>query len=300
MPLLTVEAQKLSNDQLRAGVLENIITSDELFALLPFLPVNGKAYVYNRENTLGSAAFVDTDDVITEDAATFTKVTALLKRIIGDVDVDNFLEATHSDVTDQASVQIATKSKVVGRSYANKLINGDQTGVPEEFDGIKNLVAASQEFSAGTNGAALSFDHLDLLIDNVKVGQQKAFIMNSRTVRSYVQLVRALGGTNPEHIQLPGVGSPTVAYRGIPILKNDYQPINEVQGTETAATTISLAALDENEGLCGLNSSNAAGIDVINVGPVQNKDATRYRVRWYSGLALHSSLALAQVYGINN
>ncbi len=56
MPLLTVEAQKLSNDMLRQGVIENIITSDELFALLPFIPVNGRTYRYNREATLGSAA----------------------------------------------------------------------------------------------------------------------------------------------------------------------------------------------------------------------------------------------------
>ena len=300
MPLLTVEAQKLSNDQLRQGVLENIITSDELFAVLPFQPVNGKALVYNRENALGSAAFVDTDDTITESAATFTKITSLLKRIVGDVDVDDFLQGTHSDTTDQASVQISTKAKVVGRTYANKLVNGDESGTPKEFDGLLNIVSAGQTLDVATNGAALAYDHLDDLMDKVKIPGQRVFIMNSRTVRAFLGLQRALGGANPEHVQLPGIGSPVPSYRGIPILRNDYVPINQTHGTETAATSIFLATLDENEGLSGLMAEFQAGIEVKLVGPVQDKDATRYRVRWYVSLALMSDLALAMAEGINN
>ncbi len=300
MPLLTVEAQKLSNDMLRQGVIENIITSDELFGILPFIPINGRTYRYNREATLGSATFTDTNDTITEDAATFTEVTQNLKRLIGDVDVDEFLENTHSDETDQAATQIAKKAKVVGRTYADKLINGDETGSPKEFDGILKLCPAAQKFAAATNGAALTFDFLDQLIDLVKVGEQRVFVMNSRTRRSFLNLTRALGGTRPENIELPGISGPLIGYRGIPILKNDFQPIDEVQGTETAATTISLLGLDEVEGLTGLMASAQSGIEVEDVGPVQNKDARRWRVKWYVALALHSELAMACVTGINN
>lgn len=304
MPLLTDEAKKLSNDMLRAGVIENIITSDELFALLPFLPVDGKAYVYNREKTLGTADFTDTDDPITESAATFDKITAYLKRIIGDVDIDDFLEATMSDTTDQAAAQIAVKAKTVGRKYANSLVNGDENADPKQFDGLIRLVttviAAAQRFEVDPNGAALGFDHLDRLIDLVKIGGQRVFIMNSRTMRSFIGLVRGLGGVTAESLQLPGIGAPLPAYRGIPILKNDFVPIDQVQGNENAATTVVLAALDEDEGLSGLMSSNAMGIQVKEVGPVQNKDATRHRVRWYCGFALHSELAFAGAIGINN
>ncbi|MDR8305885.1 phage major capsid protein, partial [Acinetobacter baumannii] len=55
MPLLREEAEKLSNNQLVQGVVEEIIDRDDLFAILPFTQVNGKAYVYNREKTLGGA-----------------------------------------------------------------------------------------------------------------------------------------------------------------------------------------------------------------------------------------------------
>ena len=56
MALLKAEAEKLSNNQLIAGVIDQIIERDDLMAVLPFVGVNGKAYVYNRENTLGGAA----------------------------------------------------------------------------------------------------------------------------------------------------------------------------------------------------------------------------------------------------
>jgi HK97 family phage major capsid protein len=301
MPLLKDEADKLSNDMLRQGVIENIITSDEVFALLPFIPISGKAYVYNREASLGTAAFVDVNEEITESASTFTKVTETLRRIIGDVDVDDFLQTQESDTTDQSAVQIGTKSKVVGRSFANKLINGDSTGTAgKEFDGLLNLMPAGQMADTGDNGGALSFDFLDEMIDLVKVGGQRVYIMPSRTLRAYIQLVRALGGTNPEHLTVEGITGPIPSYRGIPILKNDWIPVNQTKGTGSDQTTIFLAALDEAEGLAGLMSDSQGGVEVKVVGPVQNKDATRYRVRWYTSVALHSELSVAAADGITN
>ncbi len=368
MPLLTAEAEKLSQNMLVQGVVENIITSDQLFALLPFSPVDGKAFVYNREKTLGSAEFVDTDDTITESAATYDPVTTKLRRIVTDADVDDFLQGTMSDQTDQTATQIAKKSKKVGMTFADKLINGNNTTNPKEFDGLIVLCPSAQKLALGATAAvALSFDYLDQLIDLVKLGMNRVFVMNSRTIRSYFALCRALGGTDPLHVAIPGITAPGLpTYRGVPILKNDYVPIDQtrdgvaresttsawvaataqalnsfrkpttangwVYKATTAGTThatteptwpttegatvadgtvtwtaykannssILMAALDEDEGVHGLMASFQAGIEVKEVGPVQNKDATRWRVRWYVSLALQSELAMAMAQGINN
>ncbi|KKN73337.1 hypothetical protein LCGC14_0401500 [marine sediment metagenome] len=300
MALLKVEAQKLSNDMLRAGVIENIITSDEVFSMLPFIPVNGRTYRYTREATLGSASFIDVGDTITESAATFTSVSEDLRRIVGDVDVDEFLQGTHSDATDQAATQISKKAKVVGRTYADRFITGDNGTNPKEFDGLIQLCPAAQSFLVATNGAALSFDFLDQLIDLVKIGGQRVFIMNSRTRRAFINLARGVGGTQPETLVVEGIVGPVTAYRGIAILRNDFVPIDQVAGTETAATTVFLAALDEDEGVAGLMAQSQAGIEVEDVGPVQTEDARRWRVKWYASLALHSELAMACATGVNN
>lgn len=301
MPLLTVEAEKLSNDDLRAGIVEEVVTSDQLFQIMPFKTTNGRSYVYNRESTLSEGDFVETNDNINEGAATFENINQKLKRIVGDVDVDDFLTEVDSDTNDQAGVQIAKKAKGVARKFARTMINGNETTTPKEFDGLLNLVTVAQTIEAGANGAALNFGILDALIDLVKIAGTLVFIMNSRTIRAYAGLCRALGGTTPEQVNMDGVNGTMTGYRGIPILKNDYLPVNQVQGGSGAVcTSIFLAALDEEEGVCGLMPSMNMGINVKVVGPVQNKDATRYRVRWYASLAMHSTLSLAMCKGINN
>lgn len=88
MPLLRDEAEKLSNNELEQGVIETIIDRDDLFAVLPFMKINSKAYLYNREATLSEATFIDVNDTITEGAATFTEHVAKLRILAGDVDVD--------------------------------------------------------------------------------------------------------------------------------------------------------------------------------------------------------------------
>jgi hypothetical protein len=135
MPLLKAEAEKLSNDQLVSGVIDQIIDRDDLFDVLPFTYVVGKAYVYNRENTLGGADFLDPNDTVNESAATFTEVVSKLRVLAGDVDVDKFLDATMSDTTDQTAEQIAKKAKAVARKFHQTLALGNATSNPKEFDG---------------------------------------------------------------------------------------------------------------------------------------------------------------------
>jgi hypothetical protein len=87
----------------------------------------------------------------------------------------------------------------------------------------------------------------------------------------------------------------------------DYTPGNTTaDGTatwtarENKYTSPMLVSMDEMEGFVGMMSANQGGIEVIDVGPVENRDARRYRVRWYAAARLNSTLALSQVYGINN
>ena len=118
MPLLKAEAEKLSNNDLVAGVIEEIIDRDPLFYLLPFVGTNGKAYVYDRENTLSEADFLDPNDTVNEGAATFTEVTARLRILAGDVDVDKFLQATMSDTNNQKAIRSPPRPRLLLASSA--------------------------------------------------------------------------------------------------------------------------------------------------------------------------------------
>ena len=298
------ESAKLSQDMLVAGVIENVITVDRFYEVLPFQPIEGNALSYNRENALGDVQVAGVGDTITaKAAATFTQVTTSLTTIVGDAEINGLIQATRSNFTDQKAVQIASKAKSVGRKYQDMLVNG--TGAANQFSGLLGLVAAGQTLTAGANGAALSFDLLDQLIDQVtdKDGQVDFMMMPARTIRTYYSLLRALGGASIGDTATLPSGAQVPAYRGIPIFRNDWIPTNQTQGASSTCTSIVAGTLDDGSmmhGIAGLTASRAAGIQVEEVGVSETKDETITRVKWYSGLANFNEKGLAVLKGITN
>ncbi len=300
-----VESAKLAQNDLVAGVIENIITINRLFEVLPFDGINGNALAYNRENVLGDVDVEGVGDTIgSKAAATFTQVTSSLTTIIGDAEVNGLIQATRSsDGNDQTAVQIGSKAKSAGRKYQDMLITG--TGAANQFDGLINLCVAGQTVATGANGGPLSFAFLDELMDLVvdKDGHVDYLTMHARTLRSYNALLRALGGASiGEVVTLPS-GTEVPAYRQVPIFRNDYIPINQTKGAGSNQTTVFGGTFDDGSrqnGIAGLTAELMAGISVVDVGESETKDEHIWRVKWYCGLALFSEKGLACADGITN
>ncbi|PQI11195.1 major capsid protein [Acinetobacter baumannii] len=299
MPLLREEAEKLSNNQLVQGVVEEIIDRDDLFAILPFTQVNGKAYVYNREKTLGGANWLDPNEVIEEEGSTFDEVTAHLRILAGDVDVDKFLDSTMGDTNAQKAIQIKQKAKGVAREFHRTLARGDSKTNAKEFDGFDKLVTSTQIVDAGADGNPLTLTMLDELCDAVPNGAD-VIVMRRGTIRAYRALLRATYGTDAVMQQLSNFGRPMLTHNGIPIIMNDWIAGDEVKGTNSKTTSIYAGRLNEVDGLHGLYGGGNAGIVVEDIGTVQNKDATRTRIKWYCGLALKSTRSIAAIRGVTN
>jgi hypothetical protein len=299
MPLLKAEAEKLSNNQLVSGVIDEIIQRDDMFSVLPFMGVNGKAYVYNRENTLGGADFLDPNDPINESAATFTEVVAKLRILAGDVDIDKFLQSTMGDSNDQMAIQIAKKAKAVARKFHQTLAQGDSAVDAKSFDGLPKLVTAGQTVSAGANGGALTLSMLDELCDAVPNGAD-VLVMRRGTIRAFRGLLRATYGTDAVMQQLENFGRPMLTHNGIPVIMNEFLAGDEDKGSATDTCSVYALRLNELDGLHGIYGGDNAGIVVENIGTVQNKDATRIRLKWYAGLALKSTRSIARLQGVTN
>lgn len=298
MPLLQTTAEALSRESLERGVIEEIITRDDMFALLPFMQVTGKAYVYDRENSLASADFLSPNDTVNESASDVTQVTAYLKILAGDVDVDKFLATTMDDTNNQVAIQIASKAKAVKRIFQSCVVNGNSATNPKQFDGLTRLCDPNQVIAAGTNGAAIALSMLDELRDQVILGPD-AFIMRRGTWRAIKQLLRAAGGTRADMLEMENFGWPVPAFDGVPVLLNDFIPANETMGSSNTTTSIWAARFNEADGVHGIFGGPNAGMVVEDIGTVQNKDANRIRVKWYAGLALKSTLSLARLQGVN-
>lgn len=299
------ESAKLSQDMLVAGVIENVITVNPFYDVLPFQSIEGNSLAYNRENALGASQWTGVGTTIAggKAAATFTQVTTSLTTLVGDAEVNGLIQATRSNINDQKAAQVASKAKSIGRAFQDKMING--AGSSNEITGLLTLVASGQTKTGATNGSALSYDLLDETMDLVtdKDGQVDYMLMNARTIRSYYALLRALGGAGiGETITLPS-GAQVPTYRGVPIFRNDYLPINQTRGTSSVCTSVMMGTLDDGSmstGIAGLTASGNAGISIEEVGASETKDESITRVKFYNGLANFSEKGLAMLNGITN
>jgi hypothetical protein len=103
-----------------------------------------------------------------------------------------------------------------------------------------------------------------------------------------------------EYVQF---GRRVTFYDGIPLLVSDF--LSDVEtiasgrfSAKTGGATTSMFAFRFGEdGVAGLTNG---GVSVVDIGELETKDAFRYRIRWYVGLAFFHALAFARLDGITS
>jgi hypothetical protein len=287
------EAAKLTQDLMVRGVIDTIVKDTQLFRLLPFMDVVGTGITYNREATNAAATFYDPGDTWTEGTPTFTQVTAALKIMGGDADIDRFLQQTYADPNDLEVEIIKKRAKSVAHLYADSFFNGDTSVNAKAFDGLtKVLTGTGQEFSLGTNGGNLSLDSVDQLIDLIPGARPDALLMSKRTRRKLSSLRRNSGIMLETSVDQ--FGQHVLSYDGIPVLVDDNVLDTQTQGSSSQCSSI-YAVRFGMEGVMGLQNGE---IGVTEVGDLETKDAGRYRIKWYASAAVFSMLGVARMKGI--
>ena len=296
MALTLTEGAKLSNDMLLTGVIETIVKESPVLQALPFIEVVGNGLTYNRENTAPAAAFYTVGDAWAESTPTFTQATATLAILGGDADVDNYLRATRSNVQDLEAAVVELKAKAVRAKFEDTFVNGDASSDPKSFDGINKLTTAAQTVSMGVNGATLTLDKVDELIDKVVDGKPHMLLMSRRSRRKLTALSRG-AGSGLLVSDRNEFGMMLDYYDGVAIGVSDHITDDNRAGTSTDTSTI--YALQVGEGaVAGLTSPG--GLVAERVGSLESKDATRVRVKWYVSIASFSTLKLAKLTGVRD
>jgi HK97 family phage major capsid protein len=293
MALTLIEASKLSNDTLVAGVIETMAQESPILQRLPFIEITGNGLTYNRENTAPAADFYSVGDTWAESTPTFDQATASLRILGGDADIDNFLKATRSNVQDLEAAIVQLKARAVQALFDDTFVNGDETTNAESFNGIDQLTGANETVSMGADGATLTLDKLDELIDTVRGGKPDLLLMSRRSRRTLNEIARSTG-TFLE-ADRDAFGNMLQFYDGIPIGINDYISDAQTVGLGDDCSTIFAMQFGEG-GLAGLTAPG--GLTIERVGNLETKDATRIRVKWYAGLALFNSVKLAKLVGV--
>lgn len=300
--LTLAEAGLLNQNPLISGVIESIVTTNQIYRILPFQFIEGNALSYNRESVLGDSQIIgagsaaSANAITAKAATTVIGATAKLVPIIGDAEIDHFELVTMSDENDQEAVQVAGKAKSIGRKYQDKMINGDATATPLEFDGLGKLVPAAQKI--GVAGASFDFGILDQMMDKVKSkdGVVDYFMMNGINIRRYLAKLRALGGASiQEVVTLPG-GAEVIAYRKVPIFQNDWIAVDAAAEPAKNRSDIYAGVFDDGSkkiGLAGIGAARQNGVFVSRVGEKEGANEVIIRVRMYAGLALFSELGIS-------
>ena len=307
MAVTLTEAAKLSNDSLLTGVIEEIIKECPLLQVMPFIEIVGNALTYNRENTLPSAEWHSVnDDWTTSPSPDFSQQTATLKILGQNADIDAYIKQTRSNIQDVEAAIIELTAKALRHELEEKFVYGDSLADANQFDGLKKIIntgaAGSQVIAVGATGATLTLARLDELIDAILGGKPDLLIMSRRSRRKINALARA-AGSNLE-VGEGKLGEFVQLYNGIPITINDFilDTRTLVDSVETATTggansTIYAVQFGE-DGLCGLTSPG--GLQIENIGPMETKDATKYRIKWYVSLALFSTKKSAALIGVQD
>jgi hypothetical protein len=308
MALTLAEAAKLSNDTLIAGVIETIVKDNPLLERLPFVDVPGTSLTYNQESTLAGANFYDVGDTWVESTAEVTQKTAVLRILGGDADVDSFLQQTRSNINDLEGTQIELKAKAVRHAFEENFFYGDNGTDSKEFDGLHdvNLIPAAQQVHMGDSdsGNPLNLMKLDEAIDMVRGEKADLMVMTRAIRRRITQHTRASG----YHFEVSKdeIGRQLLLYGDVPLFISDHLVQTELQSgsspygysakTGGYTSTIFIMRFGE-DGVCGLTSG---GIQILRLGTLETKDATRTRIKWYCSLANFSTLSASLVDGITD
>jgi hypothetical protein len=302
MSFTLVEAAKRTNDVLQKGIIEKLYNDSPILTRLPFETVVGNGLTYNVETTMPNAEFYDVGDTIEESTGTVTQATAVLKRIIGNADIDNFVKATTAKDNNLETETIAAKVKAVQWAYMDCFYYGTSTAT-KKFNGLHTLIADTtyNTVHAGTDtGSALSCAKLDEAIDMVTGGPD--MIVSSKKMRRLMTVYkRTIGDKFPA--DKDSFGQLVQMYGDIPWYVDEFMVDTETASsgaysakTGGANTSIFLLKFDPRpKALMGLQLGN---INAYPIGELNDKDANRYRVKWYASLMLQNIRTCAKVDGI--
>jgi len=305
------------NDELVAGVAQDIITVNPIYSVLPFTSYTGQAAIINREpgniDSIVATALVGQDlsavaTVYKDQTTVPVQATVRATKLIGDVEMDNLVAAeSQSAGVDQTAFEISAKAKGIARKFQIGMASG--TGTAPEMNSLHSSVDATQ-FTTASVGQAVSFGLLDELLDLVvaKDGEVDFILMAPRTFRSYKALLRALGGTTADWaVTLPD-GRVTIGYENIPVFKNGFlstaETANGAALTGGALTSVWAGVFDDGSkklGISGLYPEGTdAGISVVPIGEQEAADAQIWRVKQYTNFASFNRRGLARLPSINN
>ena len=308
MALTLAEAAKTERNPLRAGIIEVFARSSPVMTFGVFQQIVGNAYSYNLEGKLPGISFRGINEAYPESTGVVNPQTESMAIAGGDSDVDKALQKSRpaSSIGDLRATYDAMKVKAFSGFITREFFRGDHASNPRGFDGMEKRLTGTQLITAAApsaGGDELTLDLLDELID--AVDGPTVLYMNRRMRRKVNKLVRAAGQAR-ETVSVD-FGMQMDAYAGIPIgvieedhEGNDILAFNEDSPGGGASVSTSIYAVRWEADMYTSMLESAPGLEVSDLGELQEKPAFRTRVEWMITPAVFNKRGAARLQGINN
>ena len=267
---------------------------------LPMKPIEGNSLKYNKEGKLPGVEFRAVNAGYAESTGTINQDYEGLVILGGDADVDTFLAKTGGNVADIRTEQDKMKVKAANWKFQDAFVNGDVAVDPNSFDGLRKRLVGTQVIDAAVNGLPVIgassadrhafFDKLDELFAAVKGGPPEVLYMNDLVMSWLRSAARREGFWTQERDEF---GRVVDMYNGVPFVDlgenlagNRIIPQNEVMGASNDTSSIYAVRFGSDEADQAVTGIENGGLDVRDLGELQEKPALRTRIEWFVGLAI--------------
>lgn len=307
---LTAEA---NGQYKKAGVIKTFVDTSPLLAAMPMLPIMGNSFAWTRQVALGSAGTRAVNGSFTESAGQVENRSVGLKIIGGDLDVDQFLLATHGP--EHRAIQEQAKAALIAQTISWQIIKGSVAGgggSTADANGIDGLqvrygggFGATAVVDAGENAGqilansgasdALSLRDLDTAIQATENPTHLLMPKKQRVnITAKLRNAASLATSRDEY------GRIVTTYNGIPIIDADVlgtvSGLEQLGYNENNDSTTSIYVLSLSD--MGLAMVTNGGVQVRDLGEQNSKAVQRTRVEMYCNIADMHPRCVTRLYNI--
>lgn len=297
-------AKSFAKEDIRRPIIEMFARSADIFDALPFEGLKGSVFTYYRQAVLPTVAFRGINEGSTSGHGTITPLQEATYIVDHDIDVDRAIIDRHGP--ERRNYEEEMGMTALGQLFTTKVVKGDQTTQPREFNGLQVRSARySRTFnnSTASGGAALSLAALDTAINNVNKPTHIFAPYASRPLWIAAARNTALTGFVMQEFNVggdTGVGGLKASYAGLQFLwgypKDDHPPaldFNEVASGGGAAVTASLYVLAIGEGR--FRGIQVKPMESRDIGLLQDGKTYRTHISWDVGLVDEHKFCMARL-----
>jgi hypothetical protein len=301
--LTLAESAKLeTGNVVKQTITELYAGSSDILSTLPFDDITGGSLSYLSEEAYPGVGFRGVNEKYDPTVGILNPKTEVLTIAGGDLDVDKFIIKTRG--MRQRAVQESLKVRALGLAWTEKFIKGDNLTEKREFDGLQTRLIGNQKMQAGTtaNGTALSLSMLDEAIRRTLFPTH--LLMSSKMAIKFGAAARDTSVGGYITYDKNELGAQIMSYNGLPILTVDLNgsgdeilPFTEAatSGTATGSSIYVLSIGDS--GVMGIQNG---GLEITDLGELQDAPVFRTRVEWYSGFGVFNGRAATRLWSIAN